>query len=97
VTIECRTEQEKVFEATLALERTPITRWRLKAVLLRYPFMTLQVFLTIYWQALCTWLQGVPFVPHPRGMSQNADGASPTGLGPQSRVVAMRNREEVPA
>lgn len=94
--IECRAPQERLFEANLALERAPITRWRLTTVLLRYPLMTLQVFVAIYWQALWIWLQGVPFVPHPRRLRASAERDAPAGLGPQSRVVAIRNREEVP-
>ncbi len=56
---------EKMFSATLALERKPITGWALASVLLRYPFMTARVTLAIYWQALRLWLRKVPFCEHP--------------------------------
>jgi DUF1365 family protein len=56
---------EKMFSATLALERKPITGWNLASVLLRYPFMTAKVTFAIYWQALRLWLRKVPFYDHP--------------------------------
>lgn len=59
-------EAPPVFEASLRLERR---EWRAATrawVLLRYPFMTLQVWALIYWQALRLWWMGVAYVPHPR-------------------------------
>jgi hypothetical protein len=96
-TIECRTPQEKLFEANLALQRTPITRWRLAAVLLRYPLMTLQVFVAIYWQALRILLQGVPFVPHPNSLASPSRDRSQPGSHPDrpSRATTEPDRQEV--
>jgi DUF1365 family protein len=43
VNIENYSNDTKRFNATLSLQRRPITRWQLARVLLRYPVMTLQM------------------------------------------------------
>lgn len=53
------------FDATLTLERRPITGANLARCLLRYPAMTLRVVLAIHWQALRLWLKRVPVHDHP--------------------------------
>ncbi len=63
------------FEAELRLARRPPTGANLAALLVRFPWMTLRVYLAIYGQALRLWLRRVPFVPHPR--SRSAPPAQP--------------------
>ena len=55
----------KVFDATLQLQRHPISSVNLARVLLQYPFMTGKVITAIYWQALKLLIKKIPFYPHP--------------------------------
>ena len=56
---------ERVFAATMSLERRPLDGPQCARALLRFPVMTAQVVLAIYWQALRLRLKGVPFHDHP--------------------------------
>lgn len=53
------------FDATLALERRPVTGPALARVLWRYPLMTAKVIGAIHWQALRLWLKKIPVHDHP--------------------------------
>jgi DUF1365 family protein len=57
---------ERVFSATLALERRELTPAALRRNLLRGALAPARNVAAIHWQALRLWLRGAPFHPHPR-------------------------------
>lgn len=54
----------KIMDATLTLLREPITVKSMNVMLIRFPFMTVKVITSIYWQAMKLWLKGVPLFKH---------------------------------
>lgn len=59
-------EGSKVFDATLSLERQPLSSKTMNTALLRYPLMTWRAMAAIYYQALRLRLKGAPFYSHPQ-------------------------------
>ena len=68
VHMENRRDGDKFFDATLSLERRPVTGRELAAVLLRHPFETAKVIAAIYVQAAKLWLKRCPVFPHPKDL-----------------------------
>ena len=58
-------DTDKLFDATLKMKSHQISSTSLARVLLRYPFMTIKVITSIYFQALKLWLKKIPFHTHP--------------------------------
>ncbi len=61
---------ELCFDATLDLQRRPVSGRALNGALIRFPFMTLSVLGGIYYQALRLWLARAPFFSHPNPEKQ---------------------------
>jgi len=57
--------EEKVFDATMTLNRQPLSATALDKKILAYPFMSLKVVTSIYWQALKLYLKKTPLYDHP--------------------------------
>ncbi len=66
IQIENHDNDSKVFDADLTLARREVTGHALTRVLIRYPFISAKVAMSIYWQAARLWRKKVPFVPHPK-------------------------------
>jgi len=56
---------ERIFDATLGLERRELAGSTLARVLVAYPLMTVKVIAMIHWQALRLWRKGATFYVHP--------------------------------
>jgi hypothetical protein len=65
VHIACDHGQTTLFDATLSLHRREMTPHSLRAVLIRYPFITLRILMRIYAHALRLKLRGASYFPHP--------------------------------
>jgi DUF1365 family protein len=72
VHIENRRAEEKTFDATLALERRPLTSAALNRFVARYPAGTLRFVALIYGHALGLRLKGVSVHRHPRARARTA-------------------------
>lgn len=59
-------DDEKIFDASIAMTRREISGASLASVLLRFPFMTAKVVFAIYWEALRLWIKRTPFYTHPK-------------------------------
>lgn len=62
--------RERIFDATLNLRGSPLTRAGLLRVLTSFPFMTLKILARIYYQALKLYLKRTPLFAHPKDITR---------------------------
>lgn len=60
---------QRLFDATLKMQRRPMTQSQLSRTLVRYPLMTATIMVAIYFQALKLWWKKCPFYSHPKKQS----------------------------
>jgi uncharacterized protein len=65
------------FDATLGLDRRPLTARNLVFTLARQPFMTFTTLVLIYLHAAVIWMRRIPFVPHPKTLNPTLEGKTP--------------------
>jgi DUF1365 family protein len=55
---------EKMFEATLDLQRVVINSRSLRRILIQFPLITAKLVAAIYFEAIRLWIKKTPFYPH---------------------------------
>lgn len=74
VHIENLRAEERLFDATLSLQKLPMSPGNLRKVLFTYPLMTMRIVFLIHLQAVKLWLKKIPFVPHPASAEAGRGG-----------------------
>jgi len=69
--------EDKIFDATLDMQRREIDGPGLARTLASLPLMTTQVVTGIYWQALRLWLKHIPFHAHPDKVARSPSQRRP--------------------
>jgi DUF1365 family protein len=73
-------DEEKVFDATLRMQRIPMSARNCAHVLVAFPMMTIKVIFGIYWQALRLYLKRVPFYGHPDSLDNSESECTPSRI-----------------
>ncbi len=64
INIDVDKETQPVFNASMRLNRIPLTQMNAWKSIIKFPAMTMQIVLGIYWQALKLKLKGATYHPH---------------------------------
>ena len=75
-----RQRPPRAFNVTMSMKKRPWTRAERWRAMIAYPWMTLAVWLAIYWQAFQLWRKRVPYVPHP-GLRETEQSCEFSDLG----------------
>ena len=58
-------DKQYIFNASMRLQKKPLTTQSLTFLLLKFPPETFKTIFSIYWQALCLKIKGIAFFSHP--------------------------------
>ncbi|MCG8585927.1 MAG: DUF1365 domain-containing protein [Pirellulales bacterium] len=67
---------KQMFTAGMNLSRQELSKAALRRMTFRYPIMTAQIGVAIYYQALKLWWKRCPFYPHPKKLGPTAPARS---------------------
>ena len=84
---------KRIFDATLVVRRTPITRKSIHQSLRQFPVESFKVVAGIYWHALRLRLKGVPFNNHPDKL-RDSDPHRGLGREDRGRDVALTDQHD---
>ena len=70
---------KKILDVSMLLNRKPISGFALNWMLVKFPLISFQIFLAIYWQALRLYFKRIPFVSHPKNSSSQSESGISTG------------------
>ena len=97
VHLESHEQGELRLDATLSLQRLPLTSANLASCLVVQPLSTVKVTAAIHWEALRLVLKRVPFHPHPGAIHGAAGDAFSPRAGGQSQPIDHRKTLETPS
>lgn len=66
-------QEEKIFDATLQLNKKELSSYQCARVLILFPLMTVKVIVGIYWQALKLFLKKVPVNDHVKNVENKTE------------------------